>query len=66
MTPPPEKLIEDSHPPDTINASVVTGGVDRARPPGEPAIVPVAAAVSNAVFRVTGRHHRELPIQRHL
>ena len=33
---------------------------------GEPAIVPVAAAVSNAVFRLTGRRHRELPIQRHL
>ena len=33
---------------------------------GEPAIVPVVAAVSNAVFRVTGRRHRELPIQRYL
>jgi nicotinate dehydrogenase subunit B len=33
---------------------------------GEPAIVPVAAAIANAVFDMTGQRHRELPIQRHL
>ncbi len=33
---------------------------------GEPGIVPIAAAVSGAVFGATGRRHRELPIQRHL
>jgi len=33
---------------------------------GEPCIVPIAAAISNAVFDRTGRRHRELPIQRHL
>ena len=33
---------------------------------GEPGIVPVAAAISNAVFDLTGTRHRELPIQRHL
>jgi isoquinoline 1-oxidoreductase len=33
---------------------------------GEPGIVPVAAAISNAVFDRTGQRHRELPIQRHL
>ncbi|MEE8337470.1 MAG: molybdopterin cofactor-binding domain-containing protein, partial [Dehalococcoidia bacterium] len=33
---------------------------------GEPGIVPIAAAISNAVFDVTGERHRELPIQRHL
>ena len=33
---------------------------------GEPAIVPVAAAISNAMFDLTGVRHRELPIQRHL
>ncbi|TAK80014.1 MAG: isoquinoline 1-oxidoreductase [Dehalococcoidia bacterium] len=33
---------------------------------GEPGIVPIAAAVSGAVFAVTGQRHRELPIQRHL
>ncbi|MEX0786680.1 MAG: molybdopterin cofactor-binding domain-containing protein [Dehalococcoidia bacterium] len=33
---------------------------------GEPGIVPVAAAISNAVFDLTGERHRELPIQRHL
>ena len=33
---------------------------------GEPAIVPVAAAISNAVFDQTGVRHRELPIQRFL
>jgi len=33
---------------------------------GEPAIVPVAAAIANAVFDMTGRRHRELPLQRHL
>jgi isoquinoline 1-oxidoreductase len=33
---------------------------------GEPGIVPIAAAISNAVFDRTGQRHRELPIQRHL
>ena len=33
---------------------------------GEPGIVPIAAAIANAVFDLTGRRHRELPIQRHL
>ena len=33
---------------------------------GEPGIVPIAAAISNAVFDRTGTRHRELPIQRHL
>ncbi len=33
---------------------------------GEPAIVPIAAAIANAVFDRTGVRHRELPIQRHL
>jgi isoquinoline 1-oxidoreductase len=33
---------------------------------GEPGIVPVAAAVSNAVFSATGQRYRELPIQRYL
>jgi len=33
---------------------------------GEPAIVPIAAAISNAVFHLTGERHRELPINRYL
>jgi CO/xanthine dehydrogenase Mo-binding subunit len=33
---------------------------------GEPGIVPIGAAISNAVFGFTGERHRELPIQRHL
>jgi CO/xanthine dehydrogenase Mo-binding subunit len=33
---------------------------------GEPGIVPVAAAISNAVFAATSQRHRELPIQRYL
>lgn len=33
---------------------------------GEPGIVPVAPAISNAIFDRTGQRHRELPIQRHL
>jgi isoquinoline 1-oxidoreductase len=33
---------------------------------GEPGIVPIAAAISNAVFDRTGIRHRELPIQRYL
>ena len=33
---------------------------------GEPGIVPIAAAISNAVFDRTGERFRELPIQRHL
>ena len=33
---------------------------------GEPGIVPVAPAIANAVFDLTGERHRELPIQRHL
>ncbi|HET9199380.1 MAG TPA: molybdopterin cofactor-binding domain-containing protein [Dehalococcoidia bacterium] len=33
---------------------------------GEPGIVPVAPAISNAVFSATGQRHRELPIQRYL
>jgi len=33
---------------------------------GEPGIVPMAAAIANAVFDLTGRRHRELPIQRQL
>jgi nicotinate dehydrogenase subunit B len=33
---------------------------------GEPGIVPVAAAISNAVFDLTGERLRELPIQRYL
>lgn len=33
---------------------------------GEPAIVPIAPAISNAVFAATGRRHRELPITRYL
>ncbi|MEE8421269.1 MAG: molybdopterin cofactor-binding domain-containing protein [Dehalococcoidia bacterium] len=33
---------------------------------GEPGIVPVAPAISNAVFDLTGERHRELPIQSHL
>ncbi len=33
---------------------------------GEPGIVPIAAAISNAIFDLTGERHRELPIQRHL
>jgi isoquinoline 1-oxidoreductase len=33
---------------------------------GEPAIVPIAAAIANAVFDLTGHRLRELPIQKHL
>lgn len=33
---------------------------------GEPGIVPIAAAISNAVFDRTGVRHRELPVQRYL
>lgn len=33
---------------------------------GEPAIVPIAAAIANAVFDRTGQRIRELPLQRHL
>lgn len=33
---------------------------------GEPAIVPVAPAIANAVFAATGQRHRELPIGRYL
>jgi isoquinoline 1-oxidoreductase len=33
---------------------------------GEPGIVPVAAAIANAVFDLTGNRIRELPLQRHL
>jgi isoquinoline 1-oxidoreductase len=33
---------------------------------GEPGIVPVASAIANAVFDLTGVRHRELPIQRYL
>jgi isoquinoline 1-oxidoreductase len=33
---------------------------------GEPGIVPIAAAVANAVFDATGKRVRELPLQRHL
>jgi isoquinoline 1-oxidoreductase len=33
---------------------------------GEPGIVPIAAAISNAVFDRTGQRHRELPVQRYL
>ncbi|RJQ09104.1 MAG: isoquinoline 1-oxidoreductase [Dehalococcoidia bacterium] len=33
---------------------------------GEPGIVPIAAAVSGAVYGATGQRHRELPIQRYL
>ena len=33
---------------------------------GEPGIVPVAPAIANAVFDLTGERHRELPIQKHL
>jgi nicotinate dehydrogenase subunit B len=33
---------------------------------GEPGMVPLAAAVSNAVYARTGKRIRELPIQRHL
>jgi isoquinoline 1-oxidoreductase len=33
---------------------------------GEPGIVPIAPAISGAVFGATGQRHRELPIQRHL
>ncbi|MDA1239329.1 MAG: molybdopterin-dependent oxidoreductase [Chloroflexi bacterium] len=33
---------------------------------GEPGIVPIAAAISGAVFGATGQRHRELPIQRYL
>jgi isoquinoline 1-oxidoreductase len=33
---------------------------------GEPGIVPIAAAIANAVFDRSGERHRELPIQRHL
>jgi CO/xanthine dehydrogenase Mo-binding subunit len=33
---------------------------------GEPGIVPIAAAISNAVWAKTGVRHRELPIQRYL
>ena len=33
---------------------------------GEPGIVPVAPAIANAVFDLTGDRQRELPIQRHL
>ena len=33
---------------------------------GEPGIVPIAAAISGAVWGATGQRHRELPIQRHL
>jgi isoquinoline 1-oxidoreductase len=33
---------------------------------GEPGIVPIAAAISNAVFDQTGKRVRELPLQQHL
>lgn len=33
---------------------------------GEPGIVPVAAAISNALFDLTGERYRELPVQRYL
>ncbi len=33
---------------------------------GEPGIVPIAAAIANAVFDATGKRIRELPLQRQL
>jgi CO/xanthine dehydrogenase Mo-binding subunit len=33
---------------------------------GEPGIVPIAAAIANAVYDRTGQRHRELPIHRYL
>jgi CO/xanthine dehydrogenase Mo-binding subunit len=33
---------------------------------GEPGIVPIAAAIANAVYDRTGERMRELPLQRYL
>lgn len=49
-----------------IDVALVGDPETRSTGAGEPAIVPIAAAIANAVFDLTGQRHRELPIQRHL
>ncbi|MGB6894851.1 MAG: molybdopterin cofactor-binding domain-containing protein [Dehalococcoidia bacterium] len=50
----------------TIDVALVGDPETRSTGAGEPAMVPIAAAIANAVFDMTGQRHRELPIQRHL
>lgn len=50
----------------TIDVALVGDPETPSTGAGEPAIVPIAAAIANAVFDSTGERHRELPIQRHL
>jgi isoquinoline 1-oxidoreductase len=50
----------------TIDVALVGDPETPSTGAGEPAIVPIAAAIANAVFDLTGERHRELPIQRHL
>jgi CO/xanthine dehydrogenase Mo-binding subunit len=50
----------------TIDVALVGDPETSSTGAGEPAIVPIAAAIANAAFDLTGERHRELPIQRHL
>lgn len=49
-----------------IDVALVGDPETRSTGAGEPAFVPMAAAIANGVFDRTGQRHRELPIQRHL
>jgi CO/xanthine dehydrogenase Mo-binding subunit len=49
-----------------INVELVGDSSTPSSGAGEPAFVPMAAAIANAVFDRTGQRHRQLPIHRHL
>lgn len=58
----PYRMALMRHAPKVIDV-VLLQGIDRPGPVGEPPLGPIGAAVANAVFRLTGKRLREMPLQ---
>lgn len=58
----PYKMVLMKHAPKEINV-VLLQGADTPGAVGEPPIGPIGAAIANAVFRLTGKRFREMPLK---
>ncbi len=58
----PYQMAQMRHAPKEIDV-VLLQGVDKPGAVGEPPIGPIGAAIANAVFRITGKRLREMPLE---